>query len=46
MLHGVEKPGSGLLLVGQEGSFFSKNDYGSEHTLLPKDKFKDAPKVE
>ena len=36
--------GSGLLLVGEKGSFFSENDYGAEHTLLPKDKFKEVAK--
>ncbi len=41
MLHGEEVPESGLLLVGTKGSFFSKNDYGAEHTLLPKDRFAD-----
>ena len=43
-LHGEKAPGSGLLLVGEKGSFFSENDYGAEHTLLPKDKFKDVEK--
>ncbi len=37
-------PDSGLLLVGEKGSFFSENDYGAEHTLLPKDKFKEVAK--
>ncbi len=45
-LDGLNMPGSGLLIVGEKGSFFSTNDYGAESTLLPKDKFKDAPKVE
>ena len=35
MLHGEKVPGSGLLLVGEKGSFFSQNDYGAEHILLP-----------
>ena len=39
MLMGEEYPSSGLLLVGDKGSFFSKNDYGSSFALLPKDKF-------
>jgi predicted dehydrogenase len=39
-------PGSGLLLVGEKGSFFSKNDYGAEHILLPRDQFKDVKKPE
>jgi len=36
-LHGREKPGSGLLLVGEKGSFFSNNDYGAEHSLMTSD---------
>ncbi len=43
-LHGEKVPESGLLLIGEKGSFFTKNDYGAEHMLLPKDKFKDVPK--
>jgi predicted dehydrogenase len=35
---------SGLLLVGEKGTFFSENDYGSEHVLLPRDKFKKVEK--
>ena len=45
-LHGERMPGSGLLLIGEKGSFFSTNDYGAEHTLLPRDQFKDKPKIE
>jgi predicted dehydrogenase len=44
MLYGEEVPQSGLLLVGEKGSFFSKNDYGAEHVLLPKEKFKEFEK--
>ena len=44
MLYGEKVPGSGLLLVGEKGSFFSQNDYGAEHVLLPRDKFKDVQK--
>jgi predicted dehydrogenase len=43
-LHGEKAAGSGLLLVGEKGSFYSVNDYGAEHTLLPKDKFKEVAK--
>src|SRR5262249_37060747 len=43
-LYGEEVPESGLLLVGEKGSFFSKNDYGAEHVLLPKEKFKEVTK--
>ena len=46
MLDGMEPAGSGLLLIGEKGSFYSKNDYGAEHTLLPKDKFKDVKEPE
>jgi predicted dehydrogenase len=45
-LYGEKMPGSGLLLIGEKGSFFSTNDYGAEHKLLPKDQFKDQPRVE
>ena len=34
-LQGEKMPASGLLLVGEKGSFFSHNDYGAEHVLLP-----------
>ena len=46
MLDGEEPSGSGLLLIGGQGSFYSKNDYGAEHTLLPKAKFKDVKEPE
>ena len=38
--------GSGLVLVGEKGSFYTRNDYGAEHILLPRDKFKDIKKPE
>jgi len=43
-LHGEKVPDSGLLLIGEKGSFFSENDYGAEHILLPKEKFKEVQK--
>jgi predicted dehydrogenase len=46
LLHGEKPSGSGLLLVGEKGSFYSTNDYGAEHTLLPRDKFKDVEEPE
>ena len=46
MLDGADPTGSGLLVMGEKGSFYSKNDYGAEHTLLPKDKFKDVKEPE
>src|SRR5436305_147395 len=44
MLYGEKVPQSGLLLVGEKGSFVSQHDYGAEHTLLPREKFKDYEK--
>jgi predicted dehydrogenase len=44
MLYGEKVPDSGILLVGDKGSFFSKDDSGAEHMLLPKEKFKDYQK--
>ena len=46
LLHGEKPHASGLLLVGEKGSFYSQNDYGAEHVLLPKDKFADYKKPE
>jgi predicted dehydrogenase len=46
LLHGRKASGSGLLLVGENGSFFSENDYGAEHVLLPTENFKDVKKPE
>ncbi len=46
LLHGEKASGSGLLLVGEKGSFFSQNDYGAEHVLLPKGKFTDIKRPE
>jgi predicted dehydrogenase len=45
-LHGEKMGKSGLLLVGEKGSFYSVNDYGAEHLLLPREQFKDQPQVE
>ncbi len=45
-LYGERASNSGLLLVGEKGSFFTRNDYGAEHTLLPRDQFKDYKKPE
>ena len=46
MLHGEKMAGSGLLLVGEKGSFYSTNDYGAEHKILGLGDAKDLPKVE
>jgi len=45
-LHGRKAPGSGLLLIGDKGSFFSENDYGAEHVLLPEKDFRDVKQPE
>jgi len=45
-LHGEEVAESGLVLVGEKGNFLSKNDYGAEHVLLPRDRFRDVKKPE
>src|SRR6185437_10020625 len=45
-LEGEKVSGSGLLIVGEKGSFYSVNDYGAEHVLLPRDKYKDFKKPE
>ena len=44
LIYGEKIPKSGLLLVGEKGSFFSQKDYGAEHVLLPREKFKDFEK--
>jgi predicted dehydrogenase len=35
---------SGLLLVGEKGTFYTEDDYGADYVLLPRDKFKDLKK--
>jgi predicted dehydrogenase len=44
--HDFKVPESGLLLVGESGMFLSENDDGAEHTLLPREQFKDYKKPE
>ena len=46
LLHGEQAKGSGLLIVGEKGSFYSVNDYGAEHILLPRDQYTDFKKPE
>jgi predicted dehydrogenase len=46
LCEGEEISESGLLLIGEKGKFFSKNDYGSEYVLLPKDKYVEYKKPE
>jgi predicted dehydrogenase len=38
-LQGQRAAGSGLIIVGEKGSFYSANDYGSDFRLTPTDKF-------
>ncbi len=45
-LHADKLPKSGLLLVGEKGTFFSKDDYGAEHALMADGKPIESPKVE
>ena len=46
LAHDIAEATAFVLLVGEKGSFFSKNDYGAEHVLLPKEHFKDVKKPE
>ncbi|HTU88560.1 MAG TPA: Gfo/Idh/MocA family oxidoreductase [Gemmataceae bacterium] len=39
LLHGEKPPGSGSLLVGSKGVYYSPNDYGERALLLPKKNF-------
>jgi predicted dehydrogenase len=41
MLHGEPLPGSGFLIVGDDGAMFSSSDYGGSWKLLPERKFRD-----
>tara|TARA_R110002111_G_scaffold262289_1_gene337831 strand:+ start:118633 stop:119952 length:1320 start_codon:yes stop_codon:yes gene_type:complete len=44
ILMGEKMKSSGVVLVGDEGNFYTPDDYGAEYVLLPKDKFKDFKK--
>jgi len=46
ILMGEKMKSSGVVLVGDEGNFYTPDDYGAEYILLPKDKFKDFKKPE
>jgi predicted dehydrogenase len=39
LLHGEEVPGSGMIFIGDRGSIFTPDDYGSEQVLLPRKEF-------
>jgi predicted dehydrogenase len=43
LMHGHKPGGSGLLIVGENASLYSENDYGAESIVLPEDK-KDSVK--
>jgi predicted dehydrogenase len=45
-LYGEKEPRSGLIIVGEKGTFYSTNDYGAERLFLPRDQFKEIPKPE
>ncbi len=40
LCYGQKMPNSGLLLIGDKGTFFSPNDYGADHKLFPEKDFK------
>lgn len=46
LLMGEKMKPSGVVLIGDEGNFYTPDDYGAEYVLLPKDKFKDFKKPE
>lgn len=46
ILFGRDLPGSGLVLIGEKGTLFSPDDYGSSYELLPAENFKDIKKPE
>lgn len=46
LLMGEKMKSSGVVLVGDEGNFYTPDDYGAEYVLLPRDKFKDFKKPE
>jgi hypothetical protein len=45
-LYGEKARGSGLLLVGDKGSYYTPGDNGADHVLLPKEQFKDVKQPE
>lgn len=44
--HGEKRDDSGLLVVGEKGTFYSQNDYGSEYLLLPRKEYLEYKKPE
>ncbi len=45
-LQGEKAHDSGLLIIGEKGSYYSRSDYGADYTLMPRDKFKEVKKPE
>jgi len=41
LFHGEKISGSGSLMVGTKGKYYSSDDYGERRVLLPRDAFKD-----
>ena len=39
ILQGEKRADSGMVLIGDQGSLYTPDDYGSEHVLLPRKKF-------
>ncbi|HXY36743.1 MAG TPA: Gfo/Idh/MocA family oxidoreductase [Planctomycetaceae bacterium] len=39
LLQGEKRAGSGMIIVGEEGSLYTPDDYGAEYVLLPRAKF-------
>lgn len=44
LLQGEKRAESGSLIVGEKGTLYSPNDYGSSYVLLPKERFEDYKK--
>jgi predicted dehydrogenase len=41
LLQGERSRGSGCLIIGANGTLYSTSDYGEDHILLPRDRFRD-----
>jgi predicted dehydrogenase len=46
LLQGEKPADSGSLIIGDQGTLYSPNDYGARYVLLPKEKFADYKKPE
>jgi predicted dehydrogenase len=45
-LHGEKAGGSGLILIGEKGTYYTRSDYGDNYVLLPREQFKEVKKPE